>query len=174
VERIVEVEKLVEVKVGASPEELAELRRAEEKAIAEREEVSRQAAAEALPLRSSSQVGGRAEGARERCSEEEEASGPAQGDNHTRTIGSRRFVCEIARPKANCGAWHHLARQGRKAQKEHCSGCRETGRQTHPPVFLGVHTPECCAGLDGQVLANGGWPSPLECKTELHLILSQD
>jgi kinesin family protein 3/17 len=50
VERIVEVEKLVEVKVGASPEELAEFKRAEEKAVSEKEELRRQAAADMKQL----------------------------------------------------------------------------------------------------------------------------
>jgi len=50
VERIVEVEKLVEVKVGASPEELAALRAGEEKAQREKEELRKQAAADMKQL----------------------------------------------------------------------------------------------------------------------------
>jgi len=50
VEKIVEVEKLVEVKVGASPEELAELKAAEEKAIREKEELRKQAASDMKQL----------------------------------------------------------------------------------------------------------------------------
>ena len=50
VERIVEVEKLVEVKVGASPEELDALRAAEEKAQREKEELRKQAAADMKQL----------------------------------------------------------------------------------------------------------------------------
>lgn len=50
VERIVEVEKLVEVKVGASPEELAALREAELTAVREKEELRKQAASDMKQL----------------------------------------------------------------------------------------------------------------------------
>jgi kinesin family protein 3/17 len=50
VERIVEVEKLVEVKVGLSPEELAALRQGEERAQREKEELRKQAAADMKQL----------------------------------------------------------------------------------------------------------------------------
>ena len=50
VEKIVEVEKLVEVKVGASEEELREYREKEEKALREKEELRKQAAADMKQL----------------------------------------------------------------------------------------------------------------------------